>query len=142
MTGTWTLSSGSTLTATYADLAEYYTSELDIPPGTVVEFGGAQEVQMCDTRNSTRIAGVVSTDPAFVMNEKTDQSHPRILVALIGRVPCKVYGTCSKGDMMVAAGGGYAMVNNNPVMGSVIGKALEDKTTTGIGTIEVVVGKL
>jgi cytoskeletal protein CcmA (bactofilin family) len=142
ITGTWTLSSGSKLQSTYADLAEYYTSELDVLPGTVVEFGGTEEVQMCDTRNSTRVAGIVSTDPAYVMNEKTGQTKPRILVALIGRVPCKVYGTCSKGDMMVAAGGGYAMANNNPAIGSVIGKALEDKTTTGIGTIEVVVGRL
>jgi hypothetical protein len=140
--GKWVLTTGSTLSSTYADLAEYYSSELDIPPGTVVEFGGTQEVQMCDTRNSTRIAGVVSTDPAYVMNEKTGQSVPRILVALIGRVPCHVYGTCAKGDMLVAAGGGYAMVNNSPAMGSVIGKALEDKPTPGIGTIEVVVGRM
>ena len=127
--------------ASGADLAEYYSSELDVVPGTVVEFGGTEEVQLCDTRNSTRIAGIVSTDPAYVMNEKTGQSVPRVLVALIGRVPCKVYGTCAKGDMMVSAGGGYAMVNNSPAMGTVIGKALEDKTTTGIGTIEIVVGK-
>jgi hypothetical protein len=140
--GTWTLASGSTLQSTYADLAEYYTSELDITPGTVVEFGGTEEIQLCDTRNSTRVAGIVSTDPAFVMNEKLGQSVPRILVALIGRVPCKVYGTCAKGDMMVAAGGGYAMANNSPAIGSVIGKALEDKTTTGVGVIEVVVGRL
>jgi hypothetical protein len=142
ITGTWTLAAGSTLQSTYADLAEYYSSELDILPGTVVEFGGTEEVQMCDTRNSTRIAGVVSTDPAYVMNQKIGQSVPRVLVALIGRVPCHVFGTCQKGDMMVAAGGGYAMVNNNPAMGSVIGKALEDKLTSGIGTIEVVVGRL
>jgi hypothetical protein len=142
ITGKWVLTAGSTLSSTYADLAEYYSSELDIPPGTVVEFGGTLEVQMCDTRNSTRIAGVVSTDPAYVMNEKTGQSNPRILVALIGRVPCHVFGTVAKGDLMVAAGGGYAMVNNNPAMGSVIGKALEDKTTPGIGTIEVVVGRM
>jgi hypothetical protein len=142
ITGNWTLSSGSKMQATYADLAEYYSSELDVTPGTVVEFGGAEEIQLCDTRNSTRVAGVVSTDPAFVMNEKLGQSVPRILVALIGRVPCKVYGTCAKGDMMVAAGGGYAMANNSPAIGSVIGKALEDKTTSGVGVIEVVVGRL
>jgi len=142
ITGNWTLSSGSKLQSTYADLAEYYTSELNITPGTVVEFGGTQEIQMCDTRNSTRVAGIVSTDPAYIMNEKTGQSVPRILVALVGRVPCKVYGTCAKGDLMVAAGGGYAMANNSPVIGSVVGKALEDKITTGVGIIEVAVGRL
>ncbi len=142
ITGNWTLSSGSRMQSTYADLAEYYSSELNILPGTVVEFGGAEEIQLCDTRNSTRIAGVVSTDPAYIMNEKLGQTVPRILVALIGRVPCKVYGVCSKGDLMVAAGGGYAMANNSPAIGSVIGKALEDKATTGVGTIEVVVGRV
>jgi hypothetical protein len=142
ITGTWTLSSGSTLNATYADLAEYYVSDDQYEPGTVLDFGGTAEVTRADTPGSRRVAGVVSTDPAFVMNEKTNNSEIRTLVALVGRVPCKVVGTCVKGDMMIAAGGGYAKAEANPTVGQVIGKALETKTTTGKGVIEVVVGRL
>jgi hypothetical protein len=64
-----------------------------------------------------------------------------IPVALQGRVPCHVVGTVRKGDMMVSAGNGQARAEAAPVMGSVIGKALED-FDGGVGTIEIVVGRL
>jgi hypothetical protein len=64
-----------------------------------------------------------------------------VKLALQGRVPCKVRGKVSKGDMMVSAGGGYARAEHSPILGSIIGKALED--FDGIsGVIEVVVGRL
>jgi hypothetical protein len=63
-------------------------------------------------------------------------------IALTGRVPCKVIGTVKKGDMLVtSAVPGYAIVNNTPGVGTVIGKALEDKVDGDRGVIEVVVGK-
>jgi hypothetical protein len=63
-----------------------------------------------------------------------------VALALQGRVPVKVRGTIHKGDMLVAAGNGYARPSNNPYMGTVIGKALEN--FTGEGIIEVAVGRL
>jgi hypothetical protein len=82
---------------------------------------------------------VVSTNPAYLMN-----SHLQgfaAAVALQGRVPCKVRGSVRKGDMMVSAGGGYARAEANPVLGSVIGKALVN--FDGLeGVIEVVVGRV
>jgi hypothetical protein len=66
----------------------------------------------------------------------------REAVALQGRVPCRVVGVCHKGDMMVSAGNGQARSEHSPLMGSVIGKALEDKLTPEPGIIEVVVGRL
>ena len=64
-----------------------------------------------------------------------------VYVALTGRVPCKVIGPVRKGDMMVSAGNGQARAEENPVLGSVIGKALEN--FDGVeGVIEVVVGRL
>lgn len=144
ITGTWTLTAGSKLNATYADLAEYYVAPYNIPAGTVVEFGGPQEIQVCDAPMSTKIAGVISTNPAFIMNEDATSNPQQIreLVALVGRVPCKVFGTCNKGDLMVSAGGGYAKSENSPVIGSVIGKALENKLSAGVGIIEIVVGRV
>ena len=138
VTGNWTLTAGSRLNATYADLAEYYAADQHYEPGTVLEFGGEKEVTLAQD-GTTRVAGVVSTDPAYAMNTKC----PGIAtaVALQGRVPTKVRGTVRKGDMMVSAGNGYARPWSNPQMGTVIGKALEN--FDGIeGVIEVAVGRL
>lgn len=125
--------------AQYADLAEKYTADADLEPGTVVHFGGDAEVTMCDADHCTKVAGVVSTDPAYRMNDGLDSQHTA-MVALTGRVPCKVTGTVAKGDMMVSAGNGMARAEADPKVGSVIGKALEAHEG-GEGVIEVVVGK-
>jgi hypothetical protein len=126
-------------TAQYADLAENYSGDAVYEPGTVVHFGGSQEVTLCDEDMCRRVAGVVSTNPAYLMN-----SHLQGIatpVALQGRVPCKVRGTVRLGDMMVSAGNGVARAEADPTLGSVIGKALAD--FDGIeGVIEVVVGRV
>jgi len=129
--------------AQYADLAERYTSDSDYAPGTVVVFGGEQEVTQSTSRISRHIAGIVSTDPAYLMNSALENS---VAVGLMGRVPCKVVGEINKGDMMVSsATPGHAEAwheEGDPPMGSVIGKSLENKTGTGEGVIEVVVGRM
>lgn len=140
ITGNWVLTAGSLLSATYADLAEYYAADKDIAPGTVVEFGGIAEIRQCDTEMSSKVAGIVSTNPAYVMNSMIEAEYP-VAVALQGRVPVKVIGLISKGDMLVSAGNGFATSNSTPIMGSVLGKALED--FSGVeGVIEVAVGRL
>jgi hypothetical protein len=143
ITGDWTLTTGSKLNATYADLAEYYAIDEGAGPATVVEFGGDCEIRICMTDMSRRVAGVVSTNPAFIMNDTAGKiGQHREPIALQGRVPCKVVGLVSKGDMMVSAGDGCARSESDPVLGSVIGKALEDKDTLDMGIIEVAVGRL
>ena len=138
ITGNWTLTSGSKLEASYADLAEYYRADAMYEPGTVLEFGGDNEVTIAQD-GTTRVAGVVSTSPAYAMN--ADCKGIAIAIALQGRVPTKVRGAVRKGDMMVSAGNGFARPWNNPQMGTVIGKALEN--FDGIeGVIEVAVGRL
>lgn len=143
ITGDWTLTTGSKLNATYADLAEYYAIDEGAGPATVVEFGGDCEIRICMTDMSRQVAGVVSTNPAFIMNDTAGKiGQHREPIALQGRVPCKVVGLVSKGDMMVSAGDGCARSESDPVLGSVIGKALEDKDTLDMGIIEVAVGRL
>jgi hypothetical protein len=138
ITGNWSLSAGSRLAATYADLAEYYQADAEYEPGTVLMFGGANEVTIADDA-TTRVAGVVSTNPAYAMN----CSCPDIAVAIAlqGRVPCKVQGTIRKGDMMISAGSGYAVACSEPRLGQIIGKALENFDLSE-GLIEIVVGRL
>lgn len=141
ITGAWTLTTGSTLNATYADLAEYYLIDQPVQPGTVVEFGGTHEITRCDTDMSHRVAGVISTDPAFVMNAGVTFTGNAQPVALQGRVPCLVVGTASKGDLMVSAGNGYARSERSPQIGTVIGKSLEHKHTAEAALIEISVGR-
>ena len=138
ITGNWSLSAGSKLQATYADLAEYYEADKPYEPGTVVEFGGDKEVTIAED-GTTRVAGVVSTNPAYVMNSQCQGEHV-VAIALQGRVPCKIRGTVRKGDMLVSGGDGYARPMIHPYIGSVIGKSLEN--FEGEGVIEVAVGRL
>jgi hypothetical protein len=125
--------------AQYADLAENYTADAEYLPGTVVHFGGEQEVTICDTDMCSKVAGVVSTNPAYLMNGRLESTH-LVAVALVGRVPTKVRGPVHKGDLMVSAGDGHARAENLPQVGTVIGKALEN-FDGDTGVIEVVVGK-
>ena len=128
-------------TALYADLAECYLADADYEPGTVMDFGGDLEVTLSTTDSSKRVSGVVSTNPAHVMNSGLQGDHV-VTVALIGRVPVKVTGVIRKGDLMVSAGNGRARAVTiaSPKVGTIIGKALEN-FDGGEGTIEIVIGK-
>ena len=126
-------------TAAYADLAEKYTADADYAPGTVVAFGGTHEVTLSTQDADRRVAGVVSTNPSYIMNGGLEGANIAT-VALTGRVPTKVTGTVAKGDLMVSNGDGTARAEADPRAGAIIGKALED--FDGVeGTIEVVVGR-
>jgi hypothetical protein len=131
-------------TALYADLAEVYKADAQYPPGTVLVFGGTQEVTMSTVSHDNKIAGVVSTHPAHVMNSGL-QSEFTVEVGLIGRVPCRVIGPISAGDRVVSsnrAGVAERLDMSQYQPGVIIGKALESYSSTDVGTIEVVVGRL
>jgi hypothetical protein len=126
--------------AQYADLAEMYEADEQYAPGTVLSFSGDQEVTKSTVLCDRRVAGVVSTNPAYIMNSSIS-SDRAVAVALVGKVPTQVTGTVRKGDLMVSAGDGTACVNNDPPVGSVLGKSLED--FDGVrGVINIVVGRL
>jgi hypothetical protein len=138
--GTWSLDTGAKFQATYADLAEYYEGDQDYEPGTVLVFGGDKEVTTTTVINDTRMAGVVTTNPAYVMNK--EQAGIKVCIALAGRVPCKVVGRVKKGDMLTtSATPGYAVKAMTPTLGAIIGKALEDKDYGEAGVIEIAVGR-
>ena len=124
--------------AQYADLAEKYTTDAEYEPGTVMMFSGDPEVTMCDQDMCTKVAGVISENPAYLMNASLTNSAA--VVALMGRVKVKVKGTVEPGDMLVSAGDGFARAESNPALGSVIGKALSSHSESE-GTIEMVVGR-
>ena len=129
--------------AKYADLAEKYTADQDYEPGTVVCLGGTHEVTQTTRENNCAIAGIVSTDPGYLMNSALENG---VCVGLIGRLPCKVVGPIRKGDILVSSRTpGHAEAHrdiHNPPAGSAIGKAIEDKEGEGPGIIEVLVGRM
>jgi hypothetical protein len=138
--GTYTLSSGSKLQATYADLAEYYEADNEYDPGTVVMIGGDKEITISKGHMNTKVAGIVSTNPAYLMN--LECPGKKVAVALQGRVPCKVIGKISKGDLLTTSIiAGVASSVENPITGTIIGKALENYNSDRIGIIEVMVGR-
>ena len=125
--------------AQYADLAEIYESDAEYGIGTVVVFGGEKEITQSIIGNDTSVAGVVSENPAYLMNS----GAAGIPVALIGKVKCKVAGHIKKGDMLSthASLHGVAKKAHDPAPGTIIGKALEDYDSTEIGVINIVVGR-
>ena len=130
---------GVATSAQYADLAENYIADAEYAPGTVLEFGGEFEVTLAQD-GTNRVAGVVTTNPAYLMNSKCQGTYVAA-VALQGRTPCKVRGHVRKGEMLISGGNGFARTTQTPQMGTVIGKALGD--FDGVeGVIEVAVGRL
>ena len=131
---------GTATSAQFADLAEKYTSDKDYEPGTVLVFGGEAEVTECKIFCDQRLAGVVSTNPAHLMNEGIDG----VAIALKGRVPCKVEGVVRKGDILVTGPvpGTATALKSDSAMPSpycVVGKSLEDSDDAGVKMIEVAV---
>jgi hypothetical protein len=127
-------------TALYADLAEIYSADAEYSPGTVVSFGGDQEITRSVVEGDNRVAGVISEKPSYLMNSGLQAEH-RAAVALTGRVPTLVIGPVRKGDMMISDGNGWARACATPAMGTVIGKALKNFDGDS-GIIEIVVGRL
>ena len=138
ISGQWTLTSGSSLEATYADIAERYHADAEYQPGTVLVIGGLNEVTTTTVKGDYRAAGIVSTNPAFKLNSEAgpDSTHPYI--ALRGRVPCKVVGPVFKGDRIVASSRpGYGERSMDPA-DAIIGLALQD-CVVDEGIVEVLV---
>lgn len=130
---------GTAITAQYADLAEKYQSDAEYEPGTVLIFGGSREVTVTGTYADPAVAGVVSTNPAYVMN--SEETHS-VTVALRGKVPVKVIGPVRKGDLLVTsyiAGHAESVGKETKYGVSVFAKAIEEDLSTGKKVINAVI---
>lgn len=102
---------GTATAARYADLAEKYLADKDYQLGTVISVGGTAEVTAADKNSEHSILGVVSTNPAYLMNSELANG---INIALKGRVPVLVTGPVNKGDRLaISDEPGVAVVNNS-----------------------------
>ena len=130
---------GTATYAKYADLAEMYVPDKHYGPGTVLVLGGDAEVTETTIPADPRVAGVVSTDPAHLMNSTCEGGIP---IALRGRVPLKVVGKVAKGDLLVTSEvPGYAKsVQNSTMYGpAVFAKAITVHEGEYLGSIEAVI---
>ena len=126
--------------AQYADLAEKYIPDRDIPPHSIVSFSGSAEITISTVSHDPKVAGVISSNPAYLMN---DDEENGVAVALTGRVPCYIMGPIEKGDCVVSsdiAGIGQKLNLTKYIPGCIVGKALESINDTSTQLIEVVVG--
>jgi hypothetical protein len=139
----WNTIYGHTVEATFADLAERYAADAPYEPGTVLVFGGEAEITTTTMLASTKVVGIVSTDPALKMNSAAGNSDTHPYIALKGRVPCKVIGEINRGDLLVTSDkAGYAKRSLGvPMIGTVIGKAIGNNES-GEGIIEVFVSMM
>ena len=86
--------------AKWSDLAEYYKADAQYEPGTLVKFGGINEVTIADDEAN----GIVTSKPAFLMNCGMKEDPLGCAIALAGRVPVKVVGKVKKFDKIVLLG--------------------------------------
>jgi hypothetical protein len=125
--------------AQYADIAERFAADAVMTPGAVVMFGGSQEITETAEELSEKVFGVVSTQPAYMMNSGAGNNDSHPFVAMTGRTPVRVTGTVNKGDRLVSSSvKGTARAARtgesiNPF--HVIGRALESKSDAGIGLV-------
>ncbi len=129
---------GTAITAQYADLAEIYKADNTYEYGTVVVFGGDQEITVTSEFADHRVAGVISQNPAYLMNSEANG----LPVALRGRVPVRVTGPVAKGDLLVTSTTpGYARsVGSDTGFGlRIFAKALESNPSNRTKIIEAVI---
>lgn len=137
----WNNIYGTAVHAQYADLAERFEADTEYAPGTVVEIGGSAEITAVGVDLSEDVFGVISTNAAYLMNSGAGSNTTHPPVAVQGRVPVRVTGTIRKGDRLVSDGNGIARAGKRSEITAwnVIGRALENKTTSGLGVVEAVV---
>ena len=128
---------GVALSSKYADVAEKYIGDANYDEGTVVVFGGDEEITVTTTYADTRVAGAISLYPGYIINSHSEGQS----VALRGKVPVKVMGIVKKGDLLVTAElAGFEVVATGEFSANaVFAKSLANKDDSGPGTVVAVI---
>ena len=133
---------GTSQSATYADLAERYESDMPLEAGDLVKLGGEKEITKTSNDGDIDVFGVISVSPGFAMNSDAGDNTSHPYVAFSGRLPCKVIGTVNKGARLVSSeipGVARAYIHGDDIL-SIFGRSLVKKTNHDVELIEVVVG--
>jgi hypothetical protein len=126
----------------HGDVAEYMPVTGSIEPGTVLVIAKGGTLQPSTIPYDTRVAGIVSTAPGVSLGTKADGNPGEALIAVAGRVPCRVdasNGPIVEGDLLTTSSRpGHAMKATDPKIGTILGKAM-GSLESGTGLIEVIV---
>jgi hypothetical protein len=146
-TNVWaTTLNGTAVRAQYADLAERYHADAKYPIGTVVKLGGSKEITATTTEDDAQVIGVISENPAYLMNDGAGDPNEWLAVAMTGRVRVKIVGPVTKGQRIVSSNdtGVAKAVNDNEITSimTVIGRALRSNIDPNIKLVECIIGKL
>jgi len=137
---------GTAVRANYADLAERYHADAKYPIGSVVKLGGSKEITATTTENDAQVIGVISENPAYLMNDGAGDPNEWLPVAMTGRVRVKIVGPVTKGQRIVSSNepGVAKAVNDNEITSimTVIGRALRSDSNPNIKLVECIIGKL
>ena len=124
---------GTATSARYADLAEKYTTDAEYEAGTVLTVAINGDAEATQTwQSGQRVLGVVSTNPAFLMNDEADGQA----IALRGRVPVKVIGPIRKGQPLICNQDGKGMYGDTSNSFAI---ALETNEDAGVKLVECVI---
>ena len=122
---------GTATQARYADLAEKYTTAEELPAGTAVAVCAHEDHEVEPAKASDFCVGVVSTDPAYMMNSEAEGQY----IGLKGRLPVRVKGPVSKGQAVYAWEDG---VSTTIASSALVGIALESNDAEGEKLVECV----
>ena len=125
---------GTATAVSGADLAEKYLADKEYEVGTVMIVGGEAEVT-ASVWVGQRAIGVVSGAPGLMMNQDLEDGT---YIALKGRVPVRVIGQVRKGDRLVAAPDGCAMVSED-ANANTFAVALESSLNTEVKIVDAIV---
>ena len=134
---------GRATTAQYADLAERYAADMLLEAGDVVILGGSKEVTKSTEELDSRVFGVVSESPAFLMNNDAGNNDSHPMIALKGRVRVKVQGLGKAGDRIVSSStAGIARVADlsECTAFNVLGRLIQDKYSQQTQLTECAIG--
>lgn len=124
---------GTATTAQYADLAEKYTTDVEYEAGTVLAVAINGDAEATQTwQSGQRVLGIISTNPAFLMNDEADGQA----IALRGRVPVKVVGPIRKGQPLICNQDGKGMYGDT---GNSFAIALETNEDVNVKLVECVI---
>jgi len=123
---------GRATQASYADLAEIYTTDQTYDVGTVMAIGGDAETTAFFDGGpfGGNVFGVISGSPGFLMNKDAEGQA----IAFVGRVPVKVEGPVEKGQKVYAKDLGMATATKK---GQLVGFALESNPDESMKLVEV-----
>lgn len=120
----------------FADYAEGFIVTEPVEEGHIVEIDKYGCVKKAEAY-SRKVVGIVSERYGMCLDadEEEIKSGAKTAVGLVGKVPVKVVGKVSAGDFIISSGEGIGIATRKHFVGSIVGKALEDKDTYGLGSV-------